>query len=192
MDKLITPTKELLTFIDKQELSPKAVEKIQYWNEHSKCSIEPKDWDLIFLKQAYEWSQYTHDAETGHGAVLTTLDNRVISTGYNGFVKGIKDNVLPNKRPDKYPFFPLHAEINCLLDCARQGKSSNNTKIYVTGEPCLSCYQMLAQAGIVEIIYGNKSSHMLITDDNYKTNIEIFLWLMKDRLKVRHIDFSAD
>jgi len=173
-------------------LSLDAIDKIMYWRDNYRGSVPAKDWDIVFLKQAFEWSTYTHDAETGHGAVLTTKDHTIISVGYNGFIRGVKDDILPNKRPAKYPWFPLHAEVNCLLDCAKQGKSSNNSTIYVTGEPCFSCYQMLWQSGITEIVYGNKSSNMTITDDDYRTNVEIFLWLTKDKLKVRHIDYSGE
>ena len=172
------------------ELSQKAYEKIDQWSHSRKKIIRP-DWDITFLEQAYNWSKRSHDAETQHRAVLTTQDRRVIATGYNGFIRGINDNILPNTRLDNKYVWLLHSENNCILDCAYQGKSAKNSIMYVTGEPCLNCYQLMYQAGVVEIVYGNRSSNMINTDEDYRINVEIFLYLTKDKLKVRHVDYSG-
>jgi len=188
---ILEPIEYMLSSGSGHALSIAAKNKIQHWKQNCQKPIPPKDWDRIFLKQAFEWAKLTHDAETGHGAVLTNKDHRVIATGYNGFVRGIQDDILPNIRPEKYPFC-LHAEANAILDCARRGESTQDTIIYITGEPCFNCLQLAYQAGVKEIIYGNKSSNMLNTDIDYKTNVEIFLWLVRDKLTIRHIDYTGE
>lgn len=172
----------------KPDLSCKAIDKIHYWHKQYRQTKEKEDWDITFLKQAFEWSKRSHDAQTACGAVLTTPDHHIISTGYNGFIRGIRDNVLPNLRPEKYPWM-IHAEHNAILDCAYQGKSARGSIMYVTGEPCLNCFQFMFQAGVSEIVYGNNHAVMTQTDEDYKTNVEIFLWLTREKLKVRHIDY---
>ena len=47
----------------------------------------------------------------------------------------------------------VHAEMNALIQCAKEGISTNNTEIYVTHFPCLNCTKALLQAGITKITY---------------------------------------
>ena len=176
---------------DKSPLSKEALAKTHHWHDNCRQSISKKDWNITFLEQAFLWAERSHDVQTKHGAVLTTDDHRIIATGYNGFVRNICDDVLPNLRPEKYRWM-THSEIGCILDCAYQGKSSKNSIMYVTGEPCLQCYQLMYQAGVKKVIYGNNNSHMLNTDIDYKTNVEIFLWLVKDNFSSIHIDYPKN
>ena len=146
-----------------------------------------KNWDIIFLKQAFEWSSYTNDAQTGCGAILVK-NRRIIASGYNGFIQGVEDNFLPNIRPAKYPWM-IHAEHNAILDCARNGKCAEGCTVYVTGKPCLNCYQFMYQAGVVEIVYGNNDAVMTKVDEEYEANVEVFLWLTRHKLNVRYVDY---
>ena len=49
----------------------------------------------------------------------------------------------------------IHAEINALLYCAKEGISVKNSTAYVTHFPCLNCTKALIQAGIKKIYYKN-------------------------------------
>jgi dCMP deaminase len=113
--------------------------------------IERTPWDIMFLRQAIEMASRSHDSETQCGCIITK-DNTILSGGYNGFVRDIDDSVLPNKRPLKYDFM-IHAELNAVLNCARQGKSTLGSTAYITTQPCFGCFQMLWQAGIKRIVY---------------------------------------
>jgi deoxycytidylate deaminase len=55
------------------------------------------DWDNMFFATATLWSRKSHDAQTQCGCVLVK-NKTIISTGYNGFIRGIDDNVLRSKR----------------------------------------------------------------------------------------------
>ena len=70
----------------------------------------PDDWDNMFFATATLWSRKSHDSETQCGCVLVK-NKTIIATGYNGFIRGIDDFMLPNTRPAKYPFM-IHAEAN--------------------------------------------------------------------------------
>jgi dCMP deaminase len=171
-------------------LTSSATDKIYYWKKHSRKEFNRPKWDTVFLSAAFETAKRSHDAQTCCGAVLTTPEHRQLCTGYNGFMRDIDDSILPNLRPDKYTWM-LHAERNVLLSCAYQGISTKGCIMYVTGEPCLDCYQHMYQAGITEIVYGDNQAVMTKTDEDYKTNVEIFLWLTRKNLKVRHVDFGV-
>jgi len=175
------------------KVSLEAIELLSSWQEEY-CNtkhIEDRDnWNLYYLKLAYEVAKRSPDAQTQCGAVLVNSDNEIVATGYNGFIRNIPNRVLPNLRPEKYPFM-IHAEENVLLSCARQGKSTLNTTLYVTGHPCENCLQKLWQAGITTIVYGNHSINML-NDPERQHRLEILLWLMKitnDKFIIRHIDY---
>ena len=117
---------------------------------------KPTSWDASFLLSAALWSKRSHDQETQCGCVLVK-DKRIISTGYNGFISGIDDSVLPRTRPEKYPFM-IHAEANAIYNAAKNGVSTIDSTCYVTAVPCLSCLQMLNQCGIKEIVFSDISN----------------------------------
>ena len=83
----------------------------------------------------------------------------------------------------------IHAEHNAILDCARNGKCAEGCTVYVTGKPCLNCYQFMYQAGVVEIVYGNNDAVMTKVDEEYEANVEVFLWLTRHKLNVRYVDY---
>ena len=49
----------------------------------------------------------------------------------------------------------IHAEMNALLYCAKEGIPTKDTICYVTHFPCLNCTKALIQAGIREVVYKN-------------------------------------
>lgn len=97
-------------------------------------------------------AQRSHDAETKVGAVLINNESgAVIATGYNGFVRGADDSLLPATRPDKYEYI-LHAEQNLIANCARHGVSMNDCSLVCTLSPCKLCMRMLLNCGITKVI----------------------------------------
>ena len=140
------------------------------------------DWDTSFLLSAALWSKRSHDSETQCGCVLVK-DKRIISTGYNGFVSGIDDSVLPRTRPEKYPFM-IHAEANAIYNAAKNGVSTIDSTCYVTAIPCLACLQMLNQCGIREVVFSDISSPKM---EIYSKKYDMILELIKDRVSLRYI-----
>jgi dCMP deaminase len=49
----------------------------------------------------------------------------------------------------------IHAEMNALLYCAKEGISVKGCSAYITHFPCLNCTKALIQAGIKNIYYQN-------------------------------------
>jgi dCMP deaminase len=113
-------------------------------------------WDITFFNEAVLWSKNSHDIQTKCGCVLVR-DKTSISTGYNGFIREIDDNVLPRTRPEKYPFM-IHAEANAIYNSTRLGRSTLGSTAYITGPPCMNCLQMLYQCGIIDIRFTDVSN----------------------------------
>jgi dCMP deaminase len=111
-------------------------------------------WDEYFLVIAEQVSRRSPDPNTHHGCVLVDSDNRVISTGYNGPVGGLPNDVVPLTRPEKYDWF-IHAEDNAVAfaRCDLRGSTA-----YVTGMPCAACFRRLLQVGVKRIVHAGRSS----------------------------------
>ena len=74
------------------------------------------------------------------GCVLVNSSNRIVSTGYNGSISGNPhcDDVGHTMR-DGHCIATIHAEMNALLYCAKEGIPVKNCSAYVTHFPCLNC-----------------------------------------------------
>jgi dCMP deaminase len=111
-------------------------------------------YDITWMRTAYNIAnENSKDKSTKIGAVITTLDDQIVKTGYNGFAIGINDDVKErHERPLKYNF-SAHAEGNAIFLSARAGVSTKNCKLYTNTLPCNQCAIAIIQAGISEIIY---------------------------------------
>lgn len=90
------------------------------------------------------------------GCVLVNSSNRIVSTGYNGSVSGNPhcDDVGHTMR-DGHCIATIHAEMNALLYCAKEGIPVKGCSAYVTHFPCLNCTKALIQSGINKIYFKN-------------------------------------
>jgi dCMP deaminase len=111
------------------------------------------NWDEYFINIANQVKLKSKDIKTQIGVVIVGKNNEIVSTGYNSFPRGINDDLDERQeRPEKYYWF-AHAETNSIINCARIGVSTLNTKMYMTcGIPCADCARNIINAGIIEII----------------------------------------
>lgn len=95
---------------------------------------------------------FSKDRSRQVAAVVVTQDNELVTIGWNGFARGIDDNVeCRHERPEKYEW-TVHAEENALLNAARRGIATRGCKVYLPWYPCHKCANSMVQAGISEII----------------------------------------
>ncbi len=87
-----------------------------------------------------------------HVGCVLVKDNRIISTGYNGFLPGADHQSIV---VDNHEQATVHAEQNCITDCAKRGVSTIDSIAYITHYPCLHCYKILVSAGVKAINYIN-------------------------------------
>jgi dCMP deaminase len=108
-------------------------------------------WDQFYLKMADFIATRSKDMSTKVGAILVK-ENAVISMGYNGFPRGVNDDVdARHMRPMKYFYFE-HAERNAIYNAARHGISTLNSTMYTQGVPCADCARAVIQAGIQRVV----------------------------------------
>ena len=132
----------------------------------SKKSVAEKNmvrpsWDDYFMEIAHVVSRRSNCSRR-HVAAIIVKDKRIISTGYNGTPRGIKnccDGGCPRCSGESPSGSELsncvcsHAEENSIVQAAYHGISVKDSTIYVTLSPCLLCAKMIINAGIIEVIY---------------------------------------
>lgn len=106
-------------------------------------------WDERFLSLSGVVSSWSKDPSTKVGAVVVDDDRRVISLGYNGFPKGVKDDGRLDDRESKYKII-THAEANALLFASETLKG--HTIYTYPFMPCSRCSGLIIQAGIRRVV----------------------------------------
>lgn len=111
-------------------------------------------WQEYFMNLAMTVSQRGTCDRAYVGCVIVNKENRIVSTGYNGSIKGNPHcDEIGHTMRDGHCIATIHAEMNALLYCAKEGISVNGCIAYVTHFPCLNCTKSLIQAGISKIYY---------------------------------------
>jgi len=106
-----------------------------------------------YYKQALAIADQSPDEQTKVAALLIkNKTGAVVSSGYNGFIRGGSDDVLPKTRPDKYKYI-IHAEANLICNCAIHGISSDECFVFCTLSPCVNCSRLLYQSNIKQIYF---------------------------------------
>lgn len=94
------------------------------------------------------------------GAVFVR-DNRILCTGYNGTPEGEPNccDVFPIDHHEWSKEHEVHAEINAILNAAKDGISLANSDLYTTHLPCSECAKAIKQLGVKTVYYSQKYSH---------------------------------
>jgi len=114
-------------------------------------------WDEYFMGIAYLSAMRSKDPGTQVGACIVSMENKILSMGYNGLPNGCSDDEFPWDREgdlynSKYAYV-THSELNAILNY--RGGSLEGTKIYVTLFPCNECAKAIIQSGIKELVYAD-------------------------------------
>jgi dCMP deaminase len=110
-------------------------------------------WDDRWISLSRFIAEWSKDRSTKVGCVIIGPENQVLSTGYNGFPRGVNDDIDErHERPDKY-LWTEHAERNAIYNAARHGVALRNTTMYVPFYPCANCARAIIQAGITTLIH---------------------------------------
>lgn len=118
------------------------------------------DWDTYFLNIAHVVGTRANCLRRKVAAVIVK-DRRIISTGYNGTPRGVRncfDGGCERCRSDASSGEGLtecicsHAEENAITQAAYHGIALQNATLYCTMSPCLTCAKMIINAGIREVV----------------------------------------
>ena len=101
--------------------------------------------------------------------IITDKDNRIISTGFNGFPKGLKDSIERLEDKEFKRAVTLHAEENAIL-YAKQDLTDCNLYIYGL-PPCSHCAAMIIQSGIKNVYYRIPKNYEI--SEHWKDNLNL-------------------
>ena len=109
-------------------------------------------WNKRFMELAFLVASWSKDPSTKTGAVIVGPDKEIRSTGYNGPVRGVDDDIKERlERPTKYDFFE-HAGRNALYNACLTGVSVKGCTLFATHAPCVDCARAIIQSGIQTVI----------------------------------------
>jgi dCMP deaminase len=112
------------------------------------------EWNEYFMQIAIQVSSRSTCNRKGVGAVIVR-DRTILSTGYNGSIRGLAHcNEEGHMMENSHCVRTVHAEANAIAQAAKHGVNVNNSSIYITASPCWTCFKLLANSGINEIIFG--------------------------------------
>ena len=118
-------------------------------------------WDSYFMALASLAAQRSNCMKRRVGCVLVGRTRRVISTGYNGTPRGLRNcgdggcprcNDGSSSGASLATCLCIHAEENALLEAGRE-RIRDGSVLYCDTCPCLTCSIKICQVGIGEVVY---------------------------------------
>jgi dCMP deaminase len=104
------------------------------------------------MQLAIHVATWSKDRSTKVGCIIVGPGNEIRAIGYNGFVRGIDDDVDGrHNRPAKY-LWTEHAERNAIYSAAMSGIAIKGCRMYLPWFPCMDCARAIVQSGLVELV----------------------------------------
>jgi dCMP deaminase len=98
--------------------------------------------------------------------------HQILSAGYNGLPRKIKETDERWNKPEKYNFI-VHAEKNGIYNACRNGVSLKDSICIVTMFPCSNCAKGLIQVGIKELITSKPDFNHERWGEDFKYSFEM-------------------
>ncbi len=128
-----------------------------------------KAWGDRYINLAKEISTWSKDPSTKVGAVVIGNNGEVLSQGYNGFPRSIKDTPERLKDREKKYNIVVHAEMNAIYNASLNGVSLKGSTLYVYGLPiCNECAKGVIQVGIDKVIATRPADYNKEWDESIK------------------------
>ena len=106
-------------------------------------------WSERFMALAEHVATWSKDPSTKVGCVIIDKQNRVVSIGFNGFPRGVRDDIARYQDRDTKLLFVAHAERNALDNAPL---SVEGCTLYSPLLPCNECAKSIIQKGIKKVV----------------------------------------
>ena len=131
-------------------------------------------WDTRFVEMAKLVATWSKDRSTKVGCVIVGPNREVRSVGYNGFPRGVDDNVeARHQRPAKY-LWTEHAERNAIYNATLAGISLIGCSAYLQWFPCMDCARALVQSGITTVVGSEPNFDDPKWGEDFKNTVQLF------------------
>lgn len=124
-------------------------------------SLARPSWDQYFMDIARQVAARSNCMKRQVAAVIVS-DRRIISTGYNGTPRGVKNcneggcprcNGFSESGKNLEECLCSHGEENAIVQASYHGIAIKDAMLYTTYSPCLLCSKMIINAGIRRVVY---------------------------------------
>lgn len=134
-------------------------------------------WTENYLNLAKNVSEWSSDPSTKIGTVAVGERGQILSTGYNGFPRGLRlvnEKELFANREEKYKYI-VHGEANCIYNATLNGVSLNGASLYNYGLPvCAECAKACIQVGIRRVFMCQPTKIADKWEKSYQFTAELF------------------
>ena len=110
--------------------------------------------DKYYIKVAQLCAKNSYAIKLQVGAIIVK-DGQIMSDGFNGTPCGFENKCEVKSMDGSLHTlsYVLHAESNAILKCAKYGRPTNGSTLYITHSPCIECAKLIIQAGIIRVVY---------------------------------------
>jgi dCMP deaminase len=124
-------------------------------------SLARPSWDQYFMDIARQVAARSNCMKRQVAAVIVS-DRRIVSTGYNGTPRGVKNcneggcprcNGFSESGKNLEECLCSHGEENAIVQASYHGIAIKDATLYTTYSPCLLCSKMIINAGIRRVVY---------------------------------------
>jgi dCMP deaminase len=124
-------------------------------------SFARPSWDQYFMDIAKQVAARSNCMKRQVAAVIVS-ERRIISTGYNGTPRGVKNcneggcprcNGFGESGKNLEECLCSHGEENAIVQASYHGIAIRDATLYTTYSPCLMCSKMIINAGIRRVVY---------------------------------------
>lgn len=111
-------------------------------------------WDVYFMNIAKQVATRSTCDRKHVGAVIVR-QKQIVATGYNGSIKGLPHcDDVGHDMEEGHCVRTVHAEANAIVQAASNGAKLRGAQLYVTASPCWPCFKLIANAGIIRVVFG--------------------------------------
>lgn len=138
-------------------------------------------WTDYFVRITYDVSARATCTRRKFGAVIVDEDMHIVSTGFNGVVRGaphcldvgcVKDDMGIDSGMGHGVCPAVHAEMNALLQA---GPRARGCTLYVNGYPCKICARLIVNAGVSKVVawgeYPDKEGLGIMRDSGLEVDV---------------------
>lgn len=158
-----------------------------HWSHYESRRAQTQDpaveRELAWLRRGLDVARlvatWSKDPSTQVGAVLMDSNHRILSTGFNGFPRGVGDH--PERYADRAIKYPMvvHAEANALIAALGAGGAAWSTLI-ITTAPCARCVGLAIQAGVSVVAYPAPTGDERVDREPWKSEAELARTMLEE------------
>lgn len=146
---------------------------------------------LSLLPTAHASKNHSRDSRTKVGAIILDPEYGIVSSGWNGFPRGVKDHMSARYDPPLKYKWTVHAETNAIANAARRGIALKDCEMLVAGNViCAQCCAIAIQAGIKSIHtpqFDIKNIVHARLEDDYLIAVDMMI-----EANIRHVQYKSD